>query len=69
MGGLSAIAGFQREIDERLNGGEPLAQIEYDVIEPSGLCEEDKSALWLYGWASLDDGALRHPQRPDAVLH
>jgi hypothetical protein len=68
MAGLSAIAGLQREIDERLNGGDPLAKIEHDVIEPSGLSEEGKSALWLYGWASLDDAALRHPQRPDAVI-
>ena len=68
MAGLSAIAVLQREIDERLSGGEPLAQVEDDVIEPSDLSEEDKSALWLYGWASLDDGPLRHPQRSNAVL-
>lgn len=65
---MSAITGLQREIDERLNGGEPLAKIEHEVIEPSGLSEESKSALWLYGWASLDDGALRPPQRLDAVM-
>ena len=66
MAGLSAIAILQREIDERLSGGEPLAQIEDDVIEPSDLSEEDKSALWLYGWASLDDGPHRADHPPVA---
>jgi hypothetical protein len=68
MAGLSAIPDLQQEVDLRLRGGEPLARIEHDVIEPSDLSEEDKSALWLYGWASLDDGPLRHPQHRDAVL-
>jgi hypothetical protein len=68
MARLSAIADLQREVDVRLRGGEPFAQIEHNVIEPSDLSEEDKSALWLYGWASLDEGPLRHPQRRDAVL-
>jgi hypothetical protein len=65
---LSAIADLQREVDLRLRGGEPLEQVEHEVIEPSDLSEEDKSALWLYGWASLDDGPLRYQQRRDAVL-
>jgi hypothetical protein len=68
MAGLSAIADLQHEVDVRLRGGEPLAQIEHDVIEPSDLSEEDKSALWLYGWASLDDGPLGYQQRRVAVL-
>jgi hypothetical protein len=65
---LAALADLRHEVDVRLRGGEPLAQIEHDVIEPSDLSEEDKSALWLYGWASLDDGRRRYPQRRDAVL-
>jgi hypothetical protein len=65
---LTAIADLQREVGVRLRGGEPLAQIEHDVIEPSDLSEEDKSALWLYGWASRDDGPLGYPQRRDGVL-
>ncbi|MFL5819827.1 MAG: hypothetical protein ACJ76S_04000 [Solirubrobacteraceae bacterium] len=36
----------------RATSGEPLTAIEQDVIEPSGLDEEHKAALWLYGWAS-----------------
>ena len=43
------IADLQREVDMRLREGAPFAQIEHDVIEPSALSEEDKSALWLYG--------------------
>ncbi|HKG16546.1 MAG TPA: hypothetical protein VKA96_02535 [Solirubrobacteraceae bacterium] len=36
----------------RATSGEPLDAIEDEVIEPSGLPEEQKAALWLYGWAS-----------------
>jgi hypothetical protein len=59
---------LQREIEERLSGGQPLAQIECDVIEASDLSEEDKSALWLYGWASRDRAPLLHRQRQEAIL-
>ncbi len=65
---MSAIADLQREIEERLRGGQPLAQIECDVIEPTDLSEDDKSALWLYGWASWGHAPLRHPQREEAIL-
>ena len=62
MAGLSVIADLQREVDMRLREGAPFAQIEHDVIEPSALSEEDKSALWLYGWASRGEGPLRGPR-------
>ena len=59
---MSVIADLQREVDMRLREGAPFAQIEHDVIEPSALSEEDKSALWLYGWASRGEGPLRGPR-------
>jgi hypothetical protein len=66
--GLSAIDDLQHEIEERLRGGQPLAEIECDVIDPSDLSEDDKSALWLYGWASWDHAPLRHPQPERTIL-
>ena len=65
---MSALADLQHEVDARLRCGEPFAQIEHDVIEPSDLSEEDKSALWLYGWSSLGEGRFRHPERREAVF-
>jgi hypothetical protein len=68
VAGLSVIADLQREVDMRLREGAPFAQIEHDVIEPSALSEEDKSALWLYGWASRDERPSRGPQHREAFL-
>ena len=56
---MSVISELQREVEVRLRDGEPFVRIEHDVIEPSNLSEEDKSALWLYGWSSLDDRRAR----------
>jgi hypothetical protein len=65
---MAGLAQLQCEVDARVRRGEPFSRIEHDLIEPSDLCEEDKSALWLYGWASLDDGPLGYQQRRVAVL-
>lgn len=53
---MAAIADLQQEIEARLSSGEPFQQVEHDVIEPCKLPEDDKSALWLYGRASLETG-------------
>jgi hypothetical protein len=34
------------------------------VIEPSGLPEEQKAALWLYGWASQQRSGNAAPGKP-----
>jgi hypothetical protein len=54
-----------REIDERMRQGESFASIEDDVIDPSGLSEDQKSALWLYGWSFVDS----RRQRREASAH
>ena len=64
---MEALAQLQREVDQRVRCGAPFWQIEHDLIEPSDLCEEDKSALWLYGWAYLEDGPLRYRERQVAI--
>lgn len=53
------------EIDARMHRGESFSSIEDDVIDPSGLSEENKSALWLFGWSFVDLGA----QRREANAH
>jgi hypothetical protein len=60
---MAAIAELQREVAARLCCGESFAQIEHEVIDPSDLSEEYKSALWLYGWSSLDHRPLPDKQR------
>jgi hypothetical protein len=54
----------------RATSGESLDAIEDEVIEPSGLPEDQKAALWLYGWAAQQrsgKGASVHPRRPAAA--
>ena len=41
---------LRAEIAKRLGRGDSLDSVEREVIAPSPLSEEHKSALWLYGW-------------------
>jgi hypothetical protein len=50
---------LQTEIATRLRRGEPLTQVEEEVIGPSSVTEDAKAALWLYGWCLLDEQARR----------
>jgi len=60
----------------RATRGESLEAIENEVIEPSGLPEEHKAALWLYGWASQQSDRVERfrptapgkPHRPSRAL-
>jgi hypothetical protein len=45
-------------ITTRLERGDTLDAIERQLIAPSGLPEEQQSALWLYAWS--------YPKRPAA---
>jgi hypothetical protein len=45
-------------IARRLERGDTLETVERELIAPSGLAEEQQSALWLYAWS--------HPKRPAA---
>jgi len=40
----------------RLERGDTLDTVERELIVPSGLPEEQQSALWVYAWS--------HPKRP-----
>ncbi len=43
-------------IARRLERGDALDAVERELIAPSGLAEEQQSALWVYAWS--------HPERP-----
>lgn len=65
---MEVIADLQQEIEVRLSSGEPFQQVEHDVIESCKLPEDDKSALWLYGWASLGTGRFGTRRAREAFL-
>ena len=50
-------------VEARASQGESLDAIGADLIEPSGLPDEQKSALWLYGWICRQEGILRYERR------
>jgi len=58
---------LREAVGARASQGESLDAIEQDLIEPSGLSDEHKSALWLYGWACRQDGVLRYQRRQQQV--
>jgi hypothetical protein len=60
---MATVGFLQREIGIRLGRGDSFSAVEADVIEPSGLPEEGKAALWLYGWSFLETGRARYERR------
>ena len=62
MQGVTVSSRELRElIDELVDDGASLQQIESDIIEPAPLGEDARDALWLYAWGSLErrrSGAL-----------
>jgi hypothetical protein len=62
---MATLAELCREIDARMRRGASFSSIEDDVIDTSNLPEEQKSALWLYGWSFVALDA----QRREAQAH
>ena len=62
---MATLVELRCEIDARMHEGESFSSIEDDVIDPSELSEDEKSALWLYGWSFVAPGA----QRREAHAH
>ena len=62
---MTTLIELQRAIDARMRRGELFSTIEDELIEPSRLSSEAKSALWLYGWSFVDQRA----QRREAHAH
>ena len=64
VGETQALRRFRAEIAARLGHGDTLDSVEHELIAPSRLSEEQKSALWLYGW-SLPKRERRRAAFPD----
>jgi hypothetical protein len=62
---MTTLMQFQRAIDARMRGGASFSSIEDDLIEPSRLSDDAKSALWLYAWSFVD----WRSQRREAYAH
>ena len=62
---MATLVELRCEIDARMHRGASFSSIEDDVIDTSGLSEEQKSALWLYGWSFVAPDA----QRREANAH
>jgi hypothetical protein len=60
---MATLDELQCEVDVRMRRGESFSLLEDEVIEPSGLSEAEKSALWLYGWSFVDWRAQRREAR------
>jgi hypothetical protein len=53
---VALLSELQTEVGTRLRRGDSFELIEDEVIEPSALEEDEKSALWLFGWSCVETG-------------
>jgi hypothetical protein len=56
---------IQEEIRRRMRHGESIDDVDLELIERTGLSQDEKAALWLYAWSF----APRRKQRASAELH
>jgi hypothetical protein len=45
---------MQRDVALRMRRGDTFASVEAQVINASELSENEKAALWLYGWSFVN---------------
>jgi hypothetical protein len=62
---MSSLKQLQGEVAFRMRRGDTFASVEAEVIDPSGLSENEKAALWLYGWSFVH----WQRQRREAMAH
>jgi hypothetical protein len=62
---VSTLQSVRAEIAARMRRGDPFDSVEADVIDPSGLPDAEKAALWLYGWSFVP----WQRQRQEALAH
>jgi hypothetical protein len=62
---MATLMELQGAIESGMRRGESFSAVEDEIIEPSRLSDEAKSALWLYAWSFVDRGA----QRREAIAH
>jgi hypothetical protein len=58
-------ASILEEIRRRMRHGESIDDVDLELIERSGLSQDEKAALWLYAWSFVP----RRAQRASAELH
>jgi hypothetical protein len=64
---MAELSELRTEVGTRLRRGDSFARVEDEVIEPSGLTDDQKSALWLYGWSYVEAGRQRYEQRQNLI--
>jgi hypothetical protein len=62
---MATLMELQRAIEVGMRRGKSFSTVEDEIIEPSRLSDDAKSALWLYAWSFVDAGA----QRREAHAH
>jgi hypothetical protein len=62
---MSTLKQLQEEVGSRMRRGDTFASVEVALINPSGLSEAEKAALWLYAWSFVD----WRRQRREAIAH
>ncbi len=62
---MSTLKQLQGQVASRMRRGDTFASVEAGLIDPSGLSEAEKAALWLYGWSFVS----RRRQRREAIAH
>jgi len=60
---MATLVELRSEIDARMRRGESFSSVEGEVIDPSGLSEDEMAALWLYGWSFVDELTQRREAR------
>jgi hypothetical protein len=62
---MTTLVELQGAIEAGMSRGKSFSTVEDEIIEPSPLSDEAKSALWLYAWSFVD----RRAQRQEAYAH
>jgi len=62
---MSTLKQLQADVASRMRRGDTFASVEAEVIDPSGLSDAEKAALWLYGWSFVN----WRRQRAEAMAH
>jgi hypothetical protein len=60
---MATLDELRWEVEVRMRRGDSFSSLEEQVIDPSGLSDGEKSALWLYGWSFVDWRAQRREAR------
>lgn len=62
---MATLAQLRHAVDVSMRRGDSFSTVEDEVIEPSRLPDDQKSALWLYGWSFVSLSS----QREEAESH